>query len=783
MDELLAEFIAETRETLEKISSDLVAWEAEPSNRARLDEIFRFVHTVKGSCGFLDLPRLEKLSHCTEDLLQRFRSGEREPSHDLVSAILAVVDRITQLVDRLDAGESIDDGDDDDLLKALSSGGYATPKNGICRPHQSTSAASTPAARSIRVPVALLDQLMGGVSDLVLARNELSRQLRGVAPSPALEGAFDRLSQRIAEIRDGVTWTRMQRIESLFAAVPRLVRDLSEQLGKEVSLKIDGEDVELDREMIEVLRDPLTHAVRNALDHGIESPEQRREAGKQAAGTLELSARQSGNQIEITIRDDGAGIDTARIAERAVGAGVVSSEQMERLGEQARLDLIFQPGLSTVERASEISGRGVGMDVVRANVERIGGVISIASEPGSGTTLTLSVPLTLTIIPALIVGVEEHLFALPRLAVDEIIAADKQAVSIEAVGDTETVVIRTERLPLVRARDVVECPDATSDMPKAGAGIVMILSLGRARRFALLVSHVHDHEELVVKPAAPMLMNSGVFAGTALPDNGRPLLLLDAAGIAARAGLRWSPTAIDQHRVEEQAGPAGFDALVFDDLDGCRRAIPMTLVERIEAVDIEAVANMAGATRVMLDGKLLPLLASGPLPETGELRLFRLSDGDCVCAYAFEGQADAVRFPADYRRASRPGKAAGVGVVDGVPVELLDAHFLIAGTVQPLAGSRRARCRIAADDEGWAQALLGPLVELAGYDVVYGGETDDEPADLLLIADDTAECGEGSDDVLYLTDSRDAGPGRLYRYDREGIFDALRERLRGAGGR
>ncbi|MCA1749024.1 MAG: chemotaxis protein CheA [Sphingomonadales bacterium] len=716
MDELLAEFIAETRETLEKISSDLVAWEAEPSNRARLDEIFRFVHTVKGSCGFLDLPRLEKLSHCTEDLLQRFRSGEREPSHDLVSAILAVVDRITQLVDRLDAGESIDDGDDDDLLKALSSGGYATPKNGICRPHQSTSAASTPAARSIRVPVALLDQLMGGVSDLVLARNELSRQLRGVAPSPALEGAFDRLSQRIAEIRDGVTWTRMQRIESLFAAVPRLVRDLSEQLGKEVSLKIDGEDVELDREMIEVLRDPLTHAVRNALDHGIESPEQRREAGKQAAGTLELSARQSGNQIEITIRDDGAGIDTARIAERAVGAGVVSSEQMERLGEQARLDLIFQPGLSTVERASEISGRGVGMDVVRANVERIGGVISIASEPGSGTTLTLSVPLTLTIIPALIVGVEEHLFALPRLAVDEIIAADKQAVSIEAVGDTETVVIRTERLPLVRARDVVECPDATSDMPKAGAGIVMILSLGRARRFALLVSHVHDHEELVVKPAAPMLMNSGVFAGTALPDNGRPLLLLDAAGIAAR-------------------------------------------------------------------GKLLPLLASGPLPETGELRLFRLSDGDCVCAYAFEGQADAVRFPADYRRASRPGKAAGVGVVDGVPVELLDAHFLIAGTVQPLAGSRRARCRIAADDEGWAQALLGPLVELAGYDVVYGGETDDEPADLLLIADDTAECGEGSDDVLYLTDSRDAGPGRLYRYDREGIFDALRERLRGAGGR
>lgn len=782
MDKLLAEFIAETRETLEKISSDLVAWEADPTDRARLDEIFRFVHTVKGSCGFLGLARLEKLSHCTEDVLQAFRSGDREATHALVSAILAVVDRISALVDRLDAGESIEDGNDDDLIGALASDGRGAAPADANPPADCAPSSSSASTRSIRVPVALLDQVMGGVSDLVLARNELARQLRGVASNPALEGAFDRLSQRIAEIRDGVTWTRMQRIESLFAAVPRLVRDLSDQLGKDVSLKIDGEDVELDREMIEVLRDPLTHAVRNALDHGIESPEARIAAGKPPAGLLELSARQAGNQIEITIRDDGRGIDTERLSERAAQAGVISADEGEQLGDQARLELIFEPGLTTADRASEISGRGVGMDVVRANVERIGGTIAIASEPGCGTTLTFSVPLTLTIIPALIVGVEDHLFALPRLAIDEIIAADKHTVRIEAVGDTETVVIREERLPLVRAADIVGGAGAVASGEDA-AGIVVTLSLGRSRRYALLVTRVHDHEELVVKPASPMLMASGIFAGTALPDNGRPLLLLDAAGMAKRAGLRWPAIAPDPCREDAQAGATSFDALVFDDLDGCRRAIPMALVERIEALDVAAATHRAGAMRVMLEGELVPMLSSGRLPEQGELRLLKLADGDRECAYAFAGRADAVRFPANYRRATRPGRAAGVGVVAGEPVELLDAHFLIAETVRPDAASRRARCRIAGEDDGWARALLGPLVELAGYEVVYADDADGDPVDLVLVAGDNAHEIEAEGEVLYLTDVRQPGTDRLYRYDREAIFDALRDRLRAAGGR
>jgi two-component system, chemotaxis family, sensor kinase CheA len=410
MDELLQEFLAETREMLEALGGELVAWEEDPGDRARLDSIFRFFHTVKGNCGFLDLPRLQALSHAAEDALEDVRAGRRRADSTFVDAVLAVVDRIGDLIDAIETGSDHPDSGEKALVAALKLdaeraadefelrlAGGDQPQRGAV--HQ----------RSVRLPVDLLDKVMSGVSDMVLARNELARRLRECSAEAEVAEPFERLSAIIADVREAMTRTRMQRVEGLFATLPRLVRDLSAELGKLTLCDIAGGEVELDREMIEIVRDPLTHLIRNAIDHGIEAPAVRLAAGKRETGLLAVSARQSGNQILIDITDDGRGIDDAKLVEKAVAAGIINAGQGACLSRRERAELIFAPGLSTAEAVTAISGRGVGMDVVRANIERIGGSVEIDSTPGRGTCITLRVPLTLTIIPALMVSIGDPL--------------------------------------------------------------------------------------------------------------------------------------------------------------------------------------------------------------------------------------------------------------------------------------------------------------------------------------------------------------------------------------
>ena len=400
MDDLIADFVAECREMLEALGGEIVAWEAQPDDRARLDSIFRFVHTVKGNCGFFEFPRLEALSHAAEDALADCRAGRRHPDGALVSAVLGVIDRIGEMIAAIDAGNEMPDGDDSALIDALAPGaeGPTVPTTVATAADGGAKGNATP--RTIRLSVELLDRVMSGVSDMVLARNELARRLRESPTEVAVDGAFERLSGIIAEMRDAITRTRMQRIENLFVALPRMVRDLSTELGKQVLVDIDGGDVELDREMIEMIRDPLTHIIRNAVDHGIETPAERIKAGKREIGLLAVSARQSGNQILIEIADDGKGIDGSKLVEKALANGVIEADVAKRLSRAEQLALIFEAGLSTAKEVTAISGRGVGMDVVRSNVERIGGVVELDSTPGKGTRMTLRVPLTLTIMAA-----------------------------------------------------------------------------------------------------------------------------------------------------------------------------------------------------------------------------------------------------------------------------------------------------------------------------------------------------------------------------------------------
>src|SRR3954465_2191480 len=347
MDDLIADFVAECREMLEALGGEIVAWEAPPADRARLDSIFRFVHTVKGNCGFFEFPRLEALSHAAEDALADVRAGRRAPDAALVNAVLAIIDRIEGMIAAIDAGEEMPAGDDSALIHALTAGAEGPAPPVVVAEGQGR---ATAAPRTIRLSIELLDRVMSTVSDMVLARNELARRLRESKTEVIVDGAFERLSSIIAEMRDAITRTRMQRIENLFVALPRMVRDLSAELGKQVLVDIDGGDVELDREMIEMIRDPLTHIIRNAVDHGIEKPGERLKAGKRENGGLARAARQSGNQILIDIQDDGRGIDGKKLVEKAISNGVVTKDEAAQLSRRDQLALIFEAGLSTARK-------------------------------------------------------------------------------------------------------------------------------------------------------------------------------------------------------------------------------------------------------------------------------------------------------------------------------------------------------------------------------------------------------------------------------------------------
>ena len=783
MDDLLQEFVAETRETLEALAGEIVAWEANPVDRARLDAIFRFVHTVKGSCGFLDLPRLARLSHAAEDVLAAVRDGRRSPGTALVNAVLAVVDRIGELVEAIDAGIALDDSSEDLLIAALAED--AVPA-GVAAPPQAGVQASfqRAASRSIRLNVDLLDRMMGGMSDMVLARNELARRLREAPVDPRTEAALERLSATVADMRDAVTRTRMQRIDALFAPLPRMVRDTAAELRKKVALTVDGGDVELDREMIELLRDPLVHIVRNSIDHGIENASRRRTAGKPEAGRLCVSARQSGNQILVEVTDDGAGVDVARIAAKAVSTGLHPESAIAAMTDAQRVDLIFAPGLSSRDTATAISGRGVGMDVVRANIEQIGGRVSLLNDPGQGLTIVIQVPLTLSIISTVIVGAGGQRFALPRQSVEEIVSLRGATVRMDRIGAARVATVRGERLPLVGLAE-------TLAIPAPPATMVAIVAT-RDGRYALGIDAVIDAEELVVKPAVPAVMATGLFAGQTLPDSGLPMLLLDATGIAEREGLVF-PTDAATAADDEQAATT-LSALMFDDVDGRRRAIALAAIDRVEQVAAAAIRLTAGRLHLVADGALLPLhVVTGHAPA-GDTVVLRLTDGERQIGYLVNEPIDIVALPTDLAGTPEGGGVAGIAMVDGEPVELVDVHRLFAnGGTTTAAGA--PLCLLLDDADGWMGGFLRPTLEAAGYRCTARLAPGEQAAVALVMEDAAAPLDlpaglptglpaglpAGLPSVRLTRTAGGGGPG-IYRYDRPALIEAV-SRHAVAGGR
>jgi two-component system, chemotaxis family, sensor kinase CheA len=788
MDDLLAEFIAETREMLEATGGELVAWEADPADRARLDAVFRFVHTVKGNCGFFDFPRLAALSHAAEDALADLRAGRRDASAALVSAVLAIIDRIAEMVDTIEVGQELGEGDDAALIAALGVDADAhetapahdraplLPDHVFAR--RGDPAPYLTAPRTIRLPVELLDRVMSGVSDMVLARNDLAHRLRAAGTQPTIDGPFERLTAILSDVRDAITRMRMQRIETLFGALPRLVRDLSAELGKQVLIDLEGGNVELDREMIETIRDPVTHLIRNAIDHGIEAPAARLAAGKREMGLLTLSAHQSGNTIAIVVSDDGRGLDEERIAAKALATGLISPAERTAMSRDKVLQLIFEPGFSTAQQVSNVSGRGVGLDVVRQNLEKVGGSIAVSSQSGVGTLFTMQIPLTLSIIAGLTVEVAGQRLAMPQGYVEEIVEATAEALDYARMGETALITFRGERVPCLLLADVLGLP--APDMGQ-GTHTLALLRLASGDLFALAVERIHSHGDLVVKPLAPAVMKCGLYAGSALLDDGQPVLLLDVTRIAAEYNLLSDTRARAAGSLAAEAGAAlrkASRAMLFTKLDGRRAAIRLELVQRIETIPASAVYISGKRARAVIDGVILPIAGvEGGVPGRPKLRLLRLSDGMVELLHAVSDVEDAIELPRSLTPVPDDPLVEGLVLFEGQPVTLLDGHELFARHGDAPQPANRPLCRI--PDSEWARTILAPLVESAGYEVVTQEATAAGEVVTIINEDvyEAASClgrlPEGR--LIRLRDLADApaSAATIYRYDRDGLTRAL----------
>ncbi|WP_417592852.1 chemotaxis protein CheA [Parasphingorhabdus sp.] len=784
MDDLLAEFIAETREMLEAMQGELVTWEADPTDRARLDTIFRFVHTVKGSSGFFDLPRIEKLGHAAEGALAQVRAGQRTPDDRLINAVLAAIDRIVAMVDAIDAGEEFPADGDEEFIQALEPDGEKSIDADVLVAAQLIDDKKKNAvrpARSIRLPVSLLDRVMSGISDIVLVRNELARALRDTDVDPIVSTTFERLSTIVDDAREDISRMRMQRLENLFATLPRLVRDLSAELGKQVMIDVEGGQVELDRELIELLRDPLMHILRNAIDHGIETPAERLAAGKNKHGMIHVTARQTGNSIFISITDDGAGIDTEKLSGRAVAAGIATAEECASMAEDDRIGLIFQPGISTAENVTSISGRGVGMDVVRANIESLGGSIRVSSKPGEGTRLVVLLPATLSIIPALTVKVGDQNFGIPRSYVEEIVSVKSQSLEFDQAGDTLLVTFLGQRLrccSLARILDIETCDDPQNS-------VLLMIRLAGGDLFGLAVDEVIDHQELVIKPLPPAITATKLYTGSSLLDDGSLVLMLYIGAIADREGLvsdvskssRRSALAERQKTVEAEA----VSALLILGLDGKRYIVRMDPVSRIETVDSDAIRISDDSARVVIDGEIYPLAGTsrGALGE-GETNLLIFSDGTNQIAYAIQNVIDTIHIANAVMPEEKKGEIEGVTLYDGEAVEVLDCHWLFAQHAGHSHKTISKTCQID-DDDPWVRSILRPMVEAAGYTIV--GADSNEAVDVAITMSAQPSAARHAGQVITLTNDPEAADhkgGVIYRYDRGTLLASLNETRRKA---
>ncbi len=760
MDDLLREFLTETNESLDRVDAELVRFEREPNNRDILGHIFRLVHTIKGTCGFLALPRLEALTHAAENLMGKFRDG-MPVTAEAVTLVLSTIDRVKLILDELEAHQREPDGSDDDLIGSLgrltqepaAAPAPAPPrhepqKSAPVEPAEVLEKAAPPRAdderaaraervanHSIRVSVDTLDHLMTTVSELVLTRNQLLEIVRRHEDSD-FKVPLQRLSNVTAELQEGVMKTRMQPIGNAWQKLPRIVRDLCAELGKEIELKMLGAETELDRQVLELVKDPLTHLVRNCADHGIESAAERLAAGKPAKGTIRLAACHQGGHIIIEIADDGRGLDVARIRATAVERGLAGEAEVAAKSDVEICNFIFTPGFSTAARVTSISGRGVGMDVVRSNIEQIGGTVDLQSVAGAGAKFTIKIPLTLAIVSALIVESGGERFAVPQLAVLELVRASRNGEHrIERIKDTPVLRLRNKLLPLIYLKDVLRLGAAEAAAENA-SGFVVVSQVG-SQVFGIVVDGVFHTEEIVIKPMSSKLRDIAAFSGTTILGDGSVIMIIDPNGVAQMLG-RAVPLGRDdrpeRNDREQSAATDLVSLLVFRAGSHQPKAVPLSLVTRLEEIDCRKIEISDGRYLVQYRDQLMPLLridTQCDLKQAGAQPILVFSDRGRSMGLVVDEIVDIVEDRLDIEVSSeRPG-VLGYAVVKGNATEILDVgHFLPQAFAdwfrrRDNGAARQARTVLLVDDSAFFRDMLAPLIKAAGYQVVAVGSAAD----------------------------------------------------------
>ncbi|HRW29854.1 MAG TPA: hybrid sensor histidine kinase/response regulator, partial [Emcibacteraceae bacterium] len=798
MDDLLNEFLTETFESIEVVDLELVELEKDPNNKSVLDNIFRLVHTIKGTCGFLGLPRLEAVAHSGENVLGKFRDGEMKVTPEAVTLILTALDRIKEILVGLEQNQQEPSGDDSEIinqLNAMAEGNLylvETPKvieeapimvsdvrpsvpgevtldeleaaflaapgpddedpveeavnvsvqetvkaaevkkEEVVKANGSSKEGSI-ANQSIRVTVDVLDNLMNMVSELVLTRNQLMQISRRTGESE-FAIPLQRLSQCTTELQEGVMKTRMQPIGNAWSKLPRIIRDLQMELGKKIDLQMLGADTELDRQVLELIKDPLTHMIRNSADHGIEKIEDRIAAGKKETGTIRLNAFHEGGQIIIEISDDGAGLSVEKLKAKALSNGLATEEELAEMSDQQIQRFIFHAGFSTAAKVTSVSGRGVGMDVVRSNIEKIGGAIELKSTEGKGTTFLIKIPLTLAIVSALIVESGTERFAIPQISVLELVRASGDSNhKIEYINSTPVLRLRDRLLPLLHLNKILGFEEGDNmDADSLREDFIIITQVGDFT-FGIVVDRVFDTEEIVVKPVAPILRDLNVFSGNTILGDGTVIMILDPNGIASEANEAMSELSDQRAEEEDDVSRATFEdkeaILLFRAGGDTKRAVPLSLVSRLEEIDVSKIEISEGNKMVQYRGKLMPLVLINDkydIKSEGRQPMLVFTNDDKAMGIIVDEISDIKEDSIKVELSSKAIGQLGTAIIDGVATEVIDIAYYFEKTFNdwqmgmdaiPVELKSKRKNILIVDDSTFFLNLLKPLLTASGYNV------------------------------------------------------------------
>ena len=779
MDELLRDFLTETTEHIEGAETQLVHFERNPSDASLIASIFRLVHTIKGTSSFLGLERLERVGHAAESVMGMLRDGVPPTQHS-VTLILAAIDRIKTIIEDIGKHGSEPPADDSEIINALeayyAAGSEAAaaaaaaeasvkaealapvsaapevaeqvmpepvaapaapaapapapvasaqPEAPKSQPKAEAAASAQPKEQrgqgggngeSIRVSVDTIERMMQLVSELVLSRNQLLELARH-REDDSIKTPLQHLSTLTSDLQDAVMRARMQPVGRLYANLPRLVRELSTSLGKSIDLVTEGADTELDRQLIEVIRDPLTHLIRNCADHGIERPDERVAKGKPERGEIRVSAAHEAGQITIDIADDGKGLDTERIKQKILAQGLATEQELRAMSNEEIYRYIFEAGFSTAQVVSNVSGRGVGMDVVRSNIEAIGGSVSLSSVEGRGSRFSMRIPLTLAIAPALIIEVAGQRFALPQTSVVEAVSLGKNYKDlIQNVQHALVLKLREEVIPAVELRNVVGLNSGADDDTNDKLAVVMRVG---TESFCIIVDGVADIQEIVVKPLSASLSHLKVFSGHTILGDGSVVLILDPAGIGANLGIEKS-TDKKREQARDQGALERRRLVMFRAGSGAPKVLPLSLVSRIEMVETSRIESSDGRMMVLLQGRLMPIV-----PISHEIDMSRSAYPVLVVAtetrsigLMADEIVDILEEKLEIQLTSANSELIGSAEIRGEAVELIDVSHFIRMADPPARGNSTPQRVLFAADEQVLRDLLCPAISACGYSLV-----------------------------------------------------------------